>query len=65
MVSYTTPIPPKLKDFYNNEKILGKTPILSYQKNVLWVIGKRISEYYKVTNQTKNILQVTVLGEKE
>ena len=29
---------------------------------VLWIVGYRISEYYKVTEQTKNILQVQTDG---
>lgn len=53
--------PKKLKDFYNNEKILGNTPIFCDNNNVLWVIGKRISSYFKVTNKTKKILMIEKL----
>lgn len=30
--------------------------------HVLWVVGKRISEYYKVTKDTKKVLKVQVCG---
>lgn len=53
--------PKKLKDFYNNDKILGNTPIFCDNNNVLWVVGKRISSYFKVTNKTKKILMIEKL----
>jgi len=58
-----------IKEYFIEEKIprekREQVLLLADGSHVLWVIGKRISEHYKVTNQTKNILQVTVLGEKE
>lgn len=33
-------------------------PLLAEESHVLWVIGGRISEYYKVDGNTKHILQV-------
>lgn len=37
-------------------------PLLAEGSHVLWVIGYRISEYYKITNNTKTILQVVFNG---
>ena len=36
--------------------------LLAEGSHVLWIVGYRISEYYKVTEQTKNILQVQTDG---
>lgn len=36
--------------------------LLADGSHILWVIGKRISEYYKVSNETKNILEVKYEG---
>ena len=58
-----------IKEYFIEEKIPREEReeilLLADGEHVLWVIGKRISEYYKVTKQTKNILQVTVLGKEE
>jgi len=58
-----------IKEYFIEEKIPREEReeilLLADGEHVLWVIGKRISEYYKVTMQTKNILQVTVLGKEE
>lgn len=40
-------------------------PVLAEEHHVLWVIGYRISEYYKITNTTKTILQVECNGGEE
>ena len=40
-------------------------PVLTEGDHVLWVVGYRISEYYKITNATKTILQVDFNGGKE
>lgn len=39
--------------------------LLADGSHILWIIGRRISEGCKVTNQTKRILQVHVSGGKE
>lgn len=36
--------------------------LLAEGNHVLWIIGYRISEYYKITEDTKTILQVTANG---
>jgi len=35
-----------------------KIPLLTDGCHVLWIIGGRISEYYKIDGNTKHILQV-------
>ena len=45
-----------------NEKIPSSErdtiPLLADQDHVMWVVGGRISEYYKVTSDTKRVLEV-------
>ncbi len=54
----------KLKDFYIDEKIPLKererAPLLLSGKEIIWVVGHRISDKAKVTNKTKKILMVEV-----
>ena len=52
----------KLKDYMLNEKIpprqRDQIPVLAENSHVLWLVGYRISEYYKITANTKRVLQV-------
>ncbi len=52
----------KIKDYMITEKIpkirRGQIPLLAEGDHVLWLVGYRISEYYKVDENTKRILQV-------
>ncbi len=52
----------KLKDYMIAEKIPRKRrdelPLVAVDDHVLWLVGYRISEYYKVDENTKNILQI-------
>lgn len=52
----------KVKDYMITEKISkmdrGQIPLLAEGEHVLWLVGYRISEYYKVDENTKRILQV-------
>lgn len=56
----------KLKDYMINEKIpkerRGKIYVLAEENHILWVPEYRISEYYKITENTKRILQVQIGG---
>lgn len=58
-----------LKRYMVNEKLPAEerdsVPLLADGAHILWVIGRRISEYYKVDRNTKRILQVQLkrLGE--
>ena len=51
-----------LKSFLVDQKIprteRDRLPILAEGDHILWVVGYRISEYYKVTENTKRILKV-------
>lgn len=40
-------------------------PVLAEGNHVLWIVGYRIGEYYKITEDTKTILQVTADGGEE
>ena len=54
----------KLKDIFIDMKIpkdeRDNIPILCFDEKIAWIIGVRISDEYKVTNQSKNILKVVV-----
>ena len=55
-----------IQDYMVNEKIpkneRDQVILLADDSHVLWVVGKRISENYKITNETKRILKVQVCG---
>lgn len=55
-----------VKAFMIDEKIprgeRDRIPLLAENDHVLWIVGYRISEYYKVTEETKEILQAQVCG---
>lgn len=57
----------KLSDYYIDEKIpfsdRGETIILADGNNVWWVIGHRIGEYPKITDETKKILFIEAIKE--
>ena len=59
----------KLKDYLINSKIpkeeRDQLLLLAAGSHILWVIGQRISEAYKVTLKTKHILEVCIHGGKE
>ncbi|MBS6643561.1 MAG: tRNA lysidine(34) synthetase TilS [Clostridiaceae bacterium] len=58
-----------VKAFMIDEKIPREErdhiPLLADGKHIIWIIGYRISEYYKVTDNTKNVLQVQLDGGKK
>lgn len=58
-----------LQDYLVNEKVpkadRDQVILLADGNHILWVVGKRISEYYKVTKETKKVLKVQVCGGKE
>ena len=61
-----TEVKKSLKQFFINEKIprADRNPkmLLADGSHIIWVIGHRISQHYKVTKETKKILQVQVRG---
>lgn len=54
----------KLKSYFIDEKIPKEQrsyiPLLTDGNHILWIVGHRISEAYKVTKDTRHILKVTV-----
>ena len=52
-----------LSDYMTNEKIprakRDEVPLLADGSHILWVVGHRISNYYKVTDETKKVLIAT------
>ena len=54
-----------LQDYFVDQKIPKENRnslyVLAMEHHVLWVPGLRISEFFKVTDQTKHVLQVRVL----
>ncbi len=58
-----------LQDYMVNEKIpkeqRDQIPVLAEGSHVLWVVGKRISEYYKITEDTKRVFKVHLTGGSE
>lgn len=53
----------KLKSYMINEKIPSgmrdKLPVIADGSHVMWIFGYRMSEWYKVTADTKRILKIT------
>ena len=58
-----------VKSFMIDEKIprgeREQIPLLAEGSHILWIVGRRISEYYKVTEHTKTVLEVHADGGKE
>ncbi len=56
----------KLKDYFIDLKIpreqRDSIPLLCCGQEVLWVVGYRISEAYKVTKETKTVLRIQIRG---
>ena len=59
----------KIKEYFIEEKVphleRENKLLLADDKHILWVIGMRISEAYKVTDETKTILQVKIKHTEE
>ena len=55
----------KIKDYFIDEKIpkeeRDRIPLITDDKNILWVVGYRSSDLYKITEDTKNVLIVQFL----
>ena len=55
----------KLKDFFIDEKIprscRDDVLLIADHKNIIWVVGYRLSEAYYITDKTKRILQIQIV----
>ena len=58
----------KLKDFFIDQKIpgsmRGSIPLLADGKNIIWVIGFRTADNYKISDSTQKILYVNIKKQK-
>lgn len=56
----------KLKDFLSDQKVIrekrGSIPVVANQHEIIWVVGHRIAYPYRITDQTKNIIQFSFQG---
>ncbi len=56
----------KLKEYFVEEKVPRETRdtvwLLTEASHVLWVVGKRISAYYKIDSNTKKVLEIHMSG---
>ena len=53
-----------LKEYFIQEKIpvnlRSEVPVIADANHILWILGYRISAYYKVTKETKKIMKMTL-----
>jgi tRNA(Ile)-lysidine synthase len=58
----------KLKDFFIDEKIPRNKrdliPVVAYENEVIWIVGKRVSEKYKITDDTKEVVVLEYMSNK-
>jgi len=54
----------KLKEFFIDQKIpkniRGNIPLLADGKNIIWVVGYRTADNYKIDDSTETILYVNI-----
>lgn len=55
-----------LKAFFIDEKIpkeeRDRIPLVADGSHILWIVGYRISEHYKITEETETVLQIQTDG---
>lgn len=59
----------KLKEYFIDNKIPREVrstiPLIALNKDIVWVIGNKISDNYKVTDNTKMVLKITFIQKKK
>lgn len=59
----------KLKDFFNDEKIpaykRSAIPLLCQGKDIIWIVGRRLDNRYKVKSNSKNVICLSFCKELE
>lgn len=59
----------KLKDLFMDLKIpkneRDNIPLICFQNDIAWIVGYRISDKFKIDEDTKNILQIKIEREEE
>jgi tRNA(Ile)-lysidine synthase len=57
----------KLSKFFIDKKLSltekDKIWVVESNKTIIWIIGKRIDDRFKITDTTKNILELTFIPE--
>ena len=58
----------KLKSYFIDEKIpqeeRDRQLLIAEESHIVWIPGRRMSSYYQVGDQTKNILKIKIMEEK-
>ena len=53
----------KLKDYFIDEKVLkelrNRIPLIVDDENILWVVGYRTNELFKINSDTKRVLEIS------
>lgn len=59
----------KLKDYFIDNKVpreeRDNIPIIVDDKNIIWVIGYRLSDLYKVDKNTKNVMSIQYIAKED
>ena len=54
----------KVKDIFIDLKVpienRNEVPILCFDNEIAWLVGYKVSESFKITKETKNIIKITV-----
>ena len=57
----------KLKDLFIDLKVKkgerNKIPLICFGEDIAWIVGYRVSDKFKITDNTKNILQIKLESE--
>jgi len=55
----------KVKDYFIDEKIprdeRDRIPIIADDKNIIWIVGYRTSQLYRITENTKNVIMIQLV----